>query len=764
MPDYFLIIVIILFVLAISDLVVGVSNDAVNFLNSAIGSKVATRRAIMIVASLGIFIGATFSSGMMEVARKGIFNPEFFLFSEVMVIFLAVMMTDIFLLDLFNTFGLPTSTTVSIVFELLGAAVAIALLKVLKTGEGIGAIGQYINSSSALAIITGILSSVVIAFLVGTLIQYFSRLLFSFQYQKRLKWVGGIWAGLALTALTYFLIFKGLKGASFVSREFVSWVSGHLGLLLLGAFLWWSMVMQLLVSFFKINILRIIVLLGTFSLAMAFAGNDLVNFIGVPIAGFESFLYWSNSGLAADALTMESLSQPVRTETYLLLIAGGIMIITLWLSGKARSVTDTEVSLGRQGEGLENFSPNVLAQGIVRLSRGLGHGLKAVVPNAWLNKAGQSFRPVDFDKENGGQRPAFDLVRASVNLTVASMLIAFATSLKLPLSTTYVSFMVAMGASLADQAWGRDSAVYRVAGVLNVIGGWFSTAIIAFIVAGCCAFLIHTFGGYAITVLLTVLVFFIIRTFALHRKREQTKNRIKTFDSQTTTISPHELISNTAEKVSNHLRLIAQTYLHAMDGLLQEDRDLLTKAKKDVKELKSQNEELKSKLYRSIKRLEGEGTEAGRLYLLVYDLEQDILQSTSLIVKACRNHVENSHKPLSKRQAEKIQRIIIQVQAFLLAVADRMQQKKFQYIQDLLNQKDDLFIEIEKQLNEQIAGIQHNGYGMRNSMLVFSLKLETKDLVAVAAHFVKLYHRQALLKGKKSPERAKSSLLTMDFT
>ena len=749
MPDYFLVIVVLLFVLAISDLIVGVSNDAVNFLNSAIGSKVATRKTIMIVASLGIFIGATFSSGMMEVARKGIFNPEFFLFSEVMVIFLAVMMTDIFLLDLFNTYGMPTSTTVSIVFELLGAAVAVALLKVVTGGEGLSAVGNYINSSSALTIIIGIFASVAIAFLIGAILQYLSRLLFSFQYQKRMKWVGGIWSGLALTFLTYFLFFKGLKGASFVSSEVVAWINSHIVMLLSGALIFWSILMQSLHVFFRVNILRVIVLFGTFSLAMAFAGNDLVNFIGVPIAGFESFRTWSGSGVAAQELTMESLAQPVQTETYLLLLAGGIMIVTLWLSSKAKSVTETEVNLGRQDEGTETFSPNVLAQIIVRYSRVVSKGVHGLVPQAWLNKAEQSFRPLDLNKENPAEKPAFDLVRASVNLTAASMLISLATSLKLPLSTTYVSFMVAMGASLADRAWGRNSAVYRVAGVLNVIGGWFFTAIIAFVVAGIAAFLIAVFQGFAIVALLGILLFLIIRSFSLHKKREQVKNRLKTFESQNGKILSSKLTVDTAEKVGAHLQFIAKLYKDAMTGLLDEDLEKLTRAKKDLKTLKAQNEELKNKLFQSIKRLEGKGTEAGRLYLLVYDLEQDILQSTALIVKACRNHVENSLEPLSKIQTEKMRQLIVRVHDYLVLVAERMQKQEFEFIQDILEQKQMLFMELEKQISEQIVGIREKSFGRRNSMLVFSLKLETKDLLAVAARFVKLYHRTSVSKNQK---------------
>ena len=735
-----MIFVILLFVLAISDLVVGVSNDAVNFLNSAVGSKVASFKTIMIVASVGIFLGATFSSGMMEIARKGIFNPDFFLFSEVMIIFLAVMLTDIFLLDLFNTFGLPTSTTVSIIFELLGAAVAVALLKIASNGESINTLGNYINSASAIAIISTILTSVAVAFLVGAAVQYFSRLLFSFQYRKRMKWAGGIWSGISLTFLTHFLLFKGIKGASFVTEDFVKWVADNTPMLLLGTFIFWAIAMQVLVSVFKINVLRFIVLFGTFSLAMAFAGNDLVNFIGVPIAGLESYKIWSASGEAANALGMESLAKPVQTDTYLLVLAGLIMIVTLWLSSKARTVTETEVSLGRQDEGSEHFSSNLLARNIVRFTRLLGSGIQAVLPDSLLEKAARNFNKIDLSKENGPP-PAFDLVRASVNLTVASMLIAFATSLKLPLSTTYVSFMVAMGTSLADRAWGRDSAVFRVAGVLNVIGGWFVTAIIAFTISGLCAWLIFSFGMYAVSGLVALLVFFVYRSFAFHRKKEKSKDSLRTFEQQAAGIPPSQLIEDTAQKIAANLRIISKTYRDAITGLLQEDRSLIKQAKNDLAELKASNENLKSKLYRAMKRLDGKDTEAGRLYLLVYDLEQDILQSVRLIVKSCREHVENSLNPLEQKQVSQLKKVVQGVTGYLGQIAEKMEKQEFENLSEILDWKQELFFEIESQLASQIHGIKHNGYGMRNSMLIFSLKLETKDMIAVAARFMKLFHR-----------------------
>ncbi len=741
MPEYYLIIVILLFLLAASDLIVGVSNDAVNFLNSAIGSKVATFRTIMIIAALGIFIGATFSSGMMEVARKGIFNPQFFQFSEVMVIFLAVMMTDIMLLDAFNTFGLPTSTTVSIVFELLGAAVVVALLKITFNGEGLADLPNYINTSSALAIITGILSSVVIAFIAGALIQYLSRLVFTFNYARRMKWVGGIWSGAALTLITYFLLFKGVKGASFVSEQFIDWVSANTSMLLLAAFVFWSLTMQLLYSFFKVNILRIIVLAGTFSLAMAFAGNDLVNFIGVPIAGFESFKVWSASGQAAEALSMTSLSQAVRTETYLLLIAGIIMVLTLWFSKKARTVTETQVALSRQSEGVENFSPNLLARGIVRTMRNVGSAMQTVIPRSWMDKVESSFETNGDADAQAVDEPAFDLVRAAVNLTVASALIAFATSLKLPLSTTYVTFMVAMGASLADRAWGLDSAVYRVAGVINVIGGWFMTAIVAFTASGICAWVIYTFEMWGVAILTILLVLLVFRSSVFHKKREKSREELASFEQEGTSIAPAIMVEDTSLKVAQLLHDVTKTYKGAITGLLEEDRQLIQKTVKDYESLRERVDTLKKKMYKAIKRLEGPETGAGRLYLLVYDLEQDIAQSTGFIMETCRNHVENSHKPVKKKQAESLSSIVQEVDSYLTNVAMKMEKADFENVEDLKEQKKAIFNMLENQLSDQIQGIKENGYGRRNSMLMFSIKLETKDIVAVAHRFVKLYHR-----------------------
>ena len=736
MPEFYLIIVVLLFVLAISDLVVGVSNDAVNFLNSAIGSKVAPRHIIMIVASLGIFVGATFSSGMMEVARKGVFNPEFFMFGEIMIIFLAVMLTDIILLDFFNTVGLPTSTTVSIVFELLGAAVAMAIIKMAANYEGIATLNKYINSSQAILIISGIFLSVLFAFLIGALVQFISRLIFTFRYHKRANLAGAIWAGAAMTAMTYFLLLKGIKGASFASGDLVSSINEHMLPVTLGAFGVWTIVM-LILGVRKVNIFRVVVLFGTFALAMAFAGNDLVNFIGVPIAGFESYLAWKGTGQDAFAYSMEVLQEPVRTKSYLLVLAGLIMIVTLWFSKKARSVTDTEVSLGRQDEGHERFYPSSLSRGIVRYTLAAGSITQRILPKAWLRKADENFDPLP-DQE--GDKPAFDLVRASVNLTMASTLIAFATSLKLPLSTTYVSFMVAMGTSLADRAWGRDSAVYRVAGVLNVIGGWFATAIIAFMVAAIFATLIYNFQLSAIIVLIAAAVFFIYRSFAYHRKKERRKQARIAFDTSNDRIVFSNLITSLSQRISGLLETLQKAYDSALRGLTREDRNALAEAAASIAILREQNEDLQYELFQSVKRIQESDSEGSRLLLYVFDIEQDIVQSVNLVAESCSNHVNNALKPLSPRQVQWLRSITGNVGNYMRSVNRYISCGEGDF-DELMQHKTQVLQELEETLRLQVTGVKDSTYGARNSQLMFKLLLETKDMVAIAARFVKLQER-----------------------
>lgn len=513
---YYELLIILLFVLAVVDLSVGVSNDAVNFLNSAIGSRVASRRVILLVAGGGVLMGSLFSSGIMEVARSGLFNPSLFVFSDVMVIFVAVMLADVLLLDLFNTFALPTSTTVSIVFELLGAATAVAVLVTMGNADA-GSVLDYVKMDRAVIIVEGILLSITLAFVTGTVVQFFSRMLFTFQRDKQSPVIRVGWSALALTIITYFLVVKGLRGTSFLTVEGYAYILDHAPVVLVASLAWWSVFMVIL-DRLRVDVLALVVLAGTFSLALAFASNDLVNFIGVPLAALSAWSTWSASGMAPEELTMEALSEPVRGNTLVLLGAGVIMVATLWLSSRARAVTQTEVDLGRQGEGSERFAPGPFSRGIVRTFIATGESAMRAVPGPWRLGIASRFAP-EGQQETDLDPPAFDTLRASVNLTVASILIVIATSLKLPLSTTFVSFMVAMGTSLADQAWGRDSAAYRLAGVFHVIGGWFATAVIAFFMAATFAVLIRQVGTAAVAGLAALSVFALIHSYRYHKRR-----------------------------------------------------------------------------------------------------------------------------------------------------------------------------------------------------------------------------------------------------
>ncbi|MEN8790083.1 MAG: inorganic phosphate transporter, partial [Flavobacteriaceae bacterium] len=569
MENIYLIMVIALAGLAVADLVVGVSNDAVNFLNSALGSKALSFKTIMIVASLGIACGAIFSSGLMEVARKGIFNPGEFYFNEIMFIFMAVMITDILLLDFFNTLGMPTSTTVSIVFELLGAAVAMALIKIAADGGSFTEVVNYINTTKALQIILGILLSVVVAFSIGAVVQWVSRVLLTYNFEKKAKWVGALFGGLALAAITYFIFMKGIKGTPYASEEFdliggvtiKDFLEDQVLIIVAISLVIWTVLSFLLINLAKINIYKLIIGVGTFALALAFAGNDLVNFIGVPIAAYQSYEAWSVSGVAATEFSMEVMAQKVPTPTLLLFIAGLIMVVTLWLSKKARYVTETEINLARAGESKERFQPNMLSRNLVRFTLMASRYTNTVVPDAILNKVNSRFsrNVIRLPKGKTHELPAFDMVRAAVNLMVASILISIATSYKLPLSTTYVTFMVAMGTSLADRAWGTESAVYRVAGVLNVIGGWFMTAIIAFLAAATILSIISFGKGAAIAILLFVAILLLARNYISHKKRVTAQREEDSlFRSESSSVQG--VIEESAQNISNVIKRSSKLY------------------------------------------------------------------------------------------------------------------------------------------------------------------------------------------------------------
>ena len=734
---------VILFALAISDLIVGVSNDAVNFLNSSIGSKAAPFKVIMIIAAVGILVGVTFSSGMMEIARKGIFHPEQFLFFEIMIIFLAVMLTDIILLDVFNTYALPTSTTVSIVFELLGAAVAVSIIKISQSDGDAGSLANYINSSKALAIILGILISVIVAFSVGALIQYLTRILFSFRYAVSFKYFGAIWGGLAITAITYFILIKGLKGSTFASYEMANgeilkdWVMNNSFTIIGLSFIGWTILLQLFSWIAKLNILKLVVLVGTFALAMAFAGNDLVNFIGVPLAGYESYKVFIASGQEPGQLLMESLAGPVKTPTTFLLIAGIIMVITLWVSKKARSVMATEINLSRQDEGPERFESSTIAQIVVRQFIGLGNGIKNILPGTvrvWVNNR---FERTEYDKMKQDKGVSFDLIRASVNLTVASILIAMGTSLKLPLSTTYVTFMVAMGTSLADRAWGRESAVYRITGVITVITGWFFTALRAFTVAFIVAFILYFLKAIGVIILVALAILFIFRTHKIHKKREEEKKRKDGLEETDGPLNLENVATSCKENIVEILESASKAFNKSIEAIVEENRKKIKKTSSDIKKLNKKTKELKDNLHKVIRRLQEDSLDSSHHYVQVLDYLRETAHCLTFISEPIFLHIENNHPPLSPKQVEEL--LIIKEEITQLFHLSEMIIKSGSYekIDDVFDQQQVILEKIQKFRKGLIKSLKKEALSTKSSMLFMEILNESKNLVLYIVNVLK---------------------------
>ena len=742
--NLYLFMIIALAVLAITDLVVGVSNDAVNFLNSAIGSKAVSFRTVMIVASVGIAFGAISSSGMMEVARKGIFNPEYFVFAEIMIIFMAVMITDILLLDFFNTLGMPTSTTVSIVFELLGAAVAISLVKIMGDEGGVSDLWTYINTDKATEIILGILLSVIIAFSIGALVQFVSRLLISFKFQEKPKWVGAIFGGFALTSIIYFILVKGLKSASVFSPEVLDMIANKQFLFILSNFVVWTLVSWMISTLTKINVYTIVIVMGTFALAMAFAGNDLVNFIGVPLAAMESYTTWSASGIDADKYTMEGLASAVQTPQYLLLLSGMIMVVTLWFSSKAKNVVKTSVDLSRQDEGDERFQPNFLSRQIVKLTISASENIAGLIPDSLLKKMDTRFEKpyVYVPKSRVQDLPAFDLVRASVNLMVASVLISLATSMKLPLSTTYVTFMVAMGSSLADRAWGAESAVYRVAGVLNVIGGWFFTAISAFTAAALIAYIIHLGGIWAIGALLIVAFFLIGKNYLSHTKKmKETKLEQKLERAESNSIIG--VIDESAANISLAIRRANKIYTQSIDGLAKHDIETLKRSKKGISKFDKEVEDLRDNIFYFIKNLDESSVSTSNFYISILSYLQDMTQSLEYIAKAGHKHVHNNHKKLRFNQIKDLKETDGYLDELFKEIETIFETKDFLKLTELIIHKQELFAKVDMKIHKQVERTRSDESSPKNTALYFSLLLETKDLLVATMNLLETYDQHA---------------------
>jgi len=737
MEIYFIAIVVILIFLAVSDLIVGVSNDAVNFLNSAVGSKAAPFKIIMVIAALGIIIGATFSSGMMEVARKGIFHPDQFAFSEIMIIFLAVMMTDILLLDFFNTFGLPTSTTVSIVFELLGASVAVALIKISHTSHTLGNMSNFINSASALTIISGILLSVIIAFTCGIIIQYLVRFLFSFNYEKTFKYFGALWGGIAITIITYFILIKGAKGSSFMTAETVTLIMENSHLILGLSFIGWTILLQLLHMIFRLNILKLIVLVGTFALAMAFAGNDLVNFIGVPLAGLESFKSFSASSVGDPSIfAMTALKEPVRTPTGFLLIAGIIMVLALWFSKKARSVTKTEINLGRQDDGYERFDSSFIARNIVRGSIIMNGLFEKMIPESLKKFVSRRFDHKQTKKSKKQEGISFDLVRASVNLVVASALISFATSLKLPLSTTYVTFMVAMGTSLADGAWGRESAVYRVSGVITVIGGWFLTAFCAFTLAFVMAYLINWGKLIAVGILIILVIFSFIKTYSLHKKRD-VQEKIAGGDIELMELTGPRILETCNKRLIKTFNSLLQLYNDTINGFIELKRK---KLKHVVGEIKQLNKEIKSdrnNLHKMILKLREDDVETGHYYVQVLDYLKETANCIYHISQPVFEYIDNNHPPLNEEQKSELTDLNNELISFFKVAVKLLKEGTLKNLNQVIKTHKNLLENIYKIQKKQLKRIKRQESGTKNSILYIGILNESKNLLLHSVNMIK---------------------------
>ena len=750
--DIYLIMIIALGLLAVGDLVVGVSNDAVNFLNSALGSKAISVRNIMILASLGVAVGAVFSSGMMEVARKGIFNPDMFFFSEIMIIFMAVMITDILLLDFFNTLGMPTSTTVSIVFELLGAAVAVSLIKIFAIGGDASMLVEYINVTKATQIIGGILLSVFVAFSVGALVQYISRLMLSYNYEKKANWVGSLFGGVALTSITYFILMKGIKGTAYAKQSFdilngstiANFMETQVVFIAFTSFILLSIFSYILISFLKINIYKIIIGVGTFSLALAFAGNDLVNFIGVPIAAWQSYEAWSVSGIQATEFSMEVLATKVPTPTILLFLAGMVMVVTLWISSKAKKVTKTEIDLARQQDTKERFKPNFLSRGLVRLSVSFSNITSKLLPQSSKDIIESRFEKpaIQLSSNKSIELPAFDMIRAAVNMMVAAILISIATSFKLPLSTTYVTFMVAMGTSLADRAWGSESAVYRVAGVLNVIGGWFFTAFIAFTGCGLIAFLINLGGPSAIAILLFLALIILARNYISHRKETaQIKNEDALSTAESSSIQG--LIIESSSNVSKASKKVKKIFTASINGLATQDLKALKKNKKEVKSLAEEIDDLRNDLFYFIKNLDESTIKgASNFYINVLGSLQDISESLQYISKVTFKHINNNHKALTFNQIRELKEISLELETLFERIKFAFSKNNYREISSILDSKNQLLKSVREKINNQISRTKSEESSPKNKTLYFSILTESKDLIKATMAMLELYNEQ----------------------
>lgn len=740
METIYLGIVLFLFVLAIFDLVVGVSNDAVNFLNSAIGAKAASFKTIIFIAGVGVFIGAALSNGMMDIARHGIYQPQHFYFAEIMCILLAVMLTDVVLLDVFNTMGMPTSTTVSMVFELLGGTFALSLIKVYSS-EGTLGLGDLINTDKALSVIMAIFVSVAIAFFFGMLVQWLARIIFTFNYKKHMKYSIGIFGGIAATSIIYFMLIKGLKDSSFMTAEYKNWIHDNT-LMLVGAFFVFFTILMQILHICKVNVFKVIVLLGTFALALAFAGNDLVNFIGVPLAGYSSFMDYTANGQAAgaDGYLMTSLLGPAKTPWYFLFGSGAVMVIALATSKKAHNVIKTSVDLSRQDEGEENFGSTPIARTLVRFSLTLANGISKITPEGTKRWIDNRFRKDEAIIADGA---AFDMVRASVNLVLAGLLIALGTSLKLPLSTTYVTFMVAMGSSLADRAWGRDSAVFRITGVLSVIGGWFITAGAAFTFCFFVTLFIHYGGTVAIILLIGVAVFLLIRSQVMFKKRKAKEKKDETLKQLLSSSDNAEILrllqTHTREELGKILAFTEENFERISTSFLHENLRGLRRSMGSVKFEKQLIKQMKRTGTLAMSHLDNNTIlEKGLYYYQGNDFASELVYSVGRLCEPCLEHVDNNFKPLDAIQKGEFADVTEGITYLLQVCRNRIVNNDYDGMETDIRKANDLNGQLAHLKREELQRIQSHTGSIKVSMVYLTMVQEAQNVVTYASNLLKV--------------------------
>lgn len=738
METFYLGIVIFLFLLAIFDLVVGVSNDAVNFLNSAIGAKAAPFKAIMCIAAIGIFVGASLSNGMMDIARHGIYQPEHFYFTEIMCILIAVMLTDVVLLDMFNSLGMPTSTTVSLVFELLGGTFALSIIKI--AGDHSLEFGQLLNTDKALSVILAIFVSVAIAFFFGTVVQYIARLIFTFNYKKQMKYFAAIFGGIAITTIIYFVLISGLKESSFMTPENKLWIKENTGSLILYCFIGSTILMQIF-QWIHINVFKVIVLMGTFALALAFAGNDLVNFIGVPLAGYSSFIdFSSQSGADPDTYLMTSLMGSAHTPWYFLVSAGLIMVIALFTSKKAHNVVKTSVDLSRQEEGEEAFGTSPVARVIVRLSSSISSSLSNIVPDKTKRWIDARFNTDDAILAEGA---AFDLIRASVNLVLAGFLIAMGTALKLPLSTTYVAFMVAMGSSLADRAWSRESAVYRITGVLSVIGGWFITAGAAFFICFFITTIIHFGGTIAIIAFIGLAIFSLIRSQLVYKKALTKQKGDPTVQKLMSSHDTQEALSllrkHTRDELGAILEVASQTFDKTVNSFMSESYRGLRKAMNLIDDEKDHIKKVKRIGTLGVAHLDNNtAIEKGLYYYQGNDFISEVIYSIGRICEPCLEHTDNNFNPLQEAQKEEFKHISEGITDFLEQARTIILQNDYTNFEEAISTANHLINSLAQLKRAELKRIQGQTGSLKVSMVYLTMIQEAQNVVAYTSNLLKV--------------------------